>query len=357
LDKYVTAKRTISADEIKKLGNKVSIELEQEKPRLPASLVAKPGAPLDADLQFPTHVLATRLGDAEPLELVLLKPGNYKFGAPADKKRPNELAERKVRIDQPYYIAIHETTNAQYLKFFEDAGESKAGGRWQAASRKWALTRKVDPIKNHLPVTNISPEQAQAFCTWAGGQLPSEIEWECAVRGAEDKGFPFPWGSSEISTDRCKIFQGERLERGEGGPVDVDKLPAGASPLGLLHALGNASEWCLDTERRGNFIVRGCSIANANTNDVRVTWRARGDAKGEESAGFRMVVPLTEVTTPPPQKTALSTPQTAAPQVAIVVSAAALTPSTKALSQRPAATASSPSLETLLNMFTSPTKE
>jgi serine/threonine protein kinase/formylglycine-generating enzyme required for sulfatase activity len=304
LDKYSTIARTISPDELKTLNNKVSIELEKEKAKLPDSIAAKPGAAVDPATQLPTRILASRLGDAEPLELVLVKPGSYAFGAPEDKKRPSELIKRSVRIDQPYYIAIHETTNAQYQKFFEAAGEAKAGSRWQAASRKWAGPQNVDHIKNHLPVTNVSVEQAQAFCTWVGGELPTEIEWECAVRGADDKGFPLPWGSGEPNRDRCRIFYGERLERGEGGPVPVEQLSAGASPLGLTHAIGNAAEWCHDSDTRGNFILRGCSIATANINDVRVTWRAKGDVNGEESSGFRVVIPIAAVTTPAPMTAA-----------------------------------------------------
>ena len=307
LDKHVPVTRSISADELKTLGNKVTIELEREKPRLPESIVAKPGSPVDADLQLPTHVLATRFGDAEPLELVLVKPGSYSFGAPEDKKRPNELSKRSVRIDQPYYIALHETTNAQYEKFFEKAGESKAGTRWQSASRKWATPQKADPIKNNLPVTNVSPEQAQQFCNWIGAQLPTEIEWECAVRGTNDKGFPYPWGAGEPSRDRCRIFNGERLERGEGGPVPVDRLKDGANELGLTHAIGNVAEWCKDSDQRDGFVLRGCSIATANINDVRVTWRARGDAKGEESSGFRVIVPLTDISSEPAAKPVTAT--------------------------------------------------
>lgn len=303
LDKYVTVSRTISADELKTLANKVTIELEKEKPKLPESIVAKPGSSIDPATQWPTHILAARLGDSEPLELVLVTPGTYKFGAPDDNKRPNELAQRSVRIEQPYYIALHETTNAQYQKFAEAAGESKAGSRWQNASKKWAAVPKLDPIKNHLPVTNVSVDQAQEFCKWIGGQLPTEIEWECAIRGTDDKGFPHPWGNDAPTKDRCRIFNGEHLELGEGGPVPVEQLTAGASPLGLTHAVGNAAEWCRDSDNRDNFILRGCSIATANINDVRVTWRAKGDQKGEESSGFRVVIPV-NITVAQPATTA-----------------------------------------------------
>ncbi len=76
------------------------------------------------------------------------------------------------------------------------------------------------------------------------------------------------------------------------GPVPVNKLTAGASPLGLLNVIGNAAEWCEDSEQPANFILRGCSFATANIDDVRVTWRRRGDIKGEEDTGIRVVIPI-----------------------------------------------------------------
>ena len=356
LDKYVAVSRTISGEELKKLNNQVVIELEREKPRLPDSLIAKPGAPVDPEVQLPTRVLAARFGDSEPLELVLVKPGTYKFGVPEDTRRRSELAQRSVRIEQPYYIAIHETTNAQYQKFFETAGESKAGKRWQAASQKWAKPMKVDPLKNHLPVANVSVDEAQSFCSWIGAQLPTEIEWECAVRGTDDKGFPLPWGDAQPGRDRCRIFNGEHLERGEGGPVPVEELAAGASPLGLMHAIGNVAEWCQDSEQRTGFILRGCSLATANINDVRVTWRARGDANGEESTGFRVVVPVTDALAGVATKAAAATPVMPSKAALKTKSTAAVDSSTNITAKGQSFFASLP-WDQIVNALTSPSTD
>ena len=108
-DKFEPVSRTISADEIKTLGNKIAFNLkalpqpepptqpeppkpEPPKPEppkspkfsLPAALVARPGAPEDPDTQLPTRALSKRLINTEPLEFALVKPGSYKFGAPSD---------------------------------------------------------------------------------------------------------------------------------------------------------------------------------------------------------------------------------------------------------------------------------
>jgi hypothetical protein len=71
-----------------------------------------------------------------------------------------------------------------------------------------------------------------------------------------------------------------------------------------MHAVGNATEWCQDSEQPGKFILRGCGFTTANINDVRVTWRARGDARGDEETGFRVIIPVGEQSTSTPAATA-----------------------------------------------------
>jgi formylglycine-generating enzyme required for sulfatase activity len=243
---------------------------------------------------------------------VLVKPGTYSFGNPTGDRRPGEMPKRTVRIEKPFYIAVHETTNAQYQRFVESAGQSQSGTRWQRAAAKWAAALKLDPVKNNLPVTNVSTDEAQAFCKWIGGRLPTEVEWESAVRGPDDRGFPQPWGTAEPTRERCRIFDANPEH--ELGPVPVDTLAAGASPLGLMHAVGNATEWCHDSEEAGKFVLRGCGFTTANINDVRVTWRGRGDARGDEETGFRVVVPIAEQSGSTPV-TAAQAPSTATAKI------------------------------------------
>ena len=116
-----------------------------------------------------------------------------------------------------------------------------------------------------LPVTGVSFHEAQAFCRFARGRLPSEDQWEKAARGAD--GREFPWGN-EASCDRANWgnFEGEGPCRGKnpGRPAPVASYPTGQSPYGVHDLAGNVWEWVAaryedEPERR---VVRGGSCCS-----------------------------------------------------------------------------------------------
>ena len=89
-----------------------------------------------------------------------------------------------------------------------------------------------------LPVTDVTWDQADAYCKWAGGRLPTEAEWEKTARGEESK--IQPWGDE---TPTCDL-----LNFGECGGFlsNVLDYPDGMSDYKALDMAGNAYEWVND---------------------------------------------------------------------------------------------------------------
>lgn len=91
---------------------------------------------------------------------------------------------------------------------------------------------------NH-PIVGVNWDQAQAYCTWIQGSLPTEAQWEKAARGTD--GRVYPWGSSDPA---CGVLNYAYCYK---STTSVESFAAtGASPYGLLDMAGNTFEWVAD---------------------------------------------------------------------------------------------------------------
>jgi formylglycine-generating enzyme required for sulfatase activity len=88
----------------------------------------------------------------------------------------------------------------------------------------------------------------QEFCEYAGGDLPTEAQWELAVRGthdgAADTYWIYPWGNSPEPSCTLAVMNDGGAGCGLAGTDAVGTKPS--TGLGLFNMACNVSEWTRD---------------------------------------------------------------------------------------------------------------
>lgn len=150
-----------------------------------------------------------------------------------------------------FHIDRHEVTVADFARFVSEGGYRDTR-HWSTAGREWlashpegagADARAAGRAGDH-PVVAVTLFEAEAYCAWAGGRLPTEAEWERAACGTD--GRRFPWGDSEEVA--AAWYAGGKfgsLQRVATVPAH-DQAAGLHSPTGTLHMAGNVWEWTAD---------------------------------------------------------------------------------------------------------------
>jgi formylglycine-generating enzyme required for sulfatase activity len=124
-----------------------------------------------------------------------------------------------------------EVTAGAYDRFVGDTQHRKPG-KTQTRTDQGA----------ELPVTEVSRADADAYCKWAGGRLPTEAEWEYAARGGKQD-LIYPWGN-EITGKVANYAKTERKKPFfETEPVGRIDNPNG---FNLFDMAGDVREWTAD---------------------------------------------------------------------------------------------------------------
>ena len=247
-------------------------------------------------------------------EMITVPAGSFVMGSNYEEGAggPEESPQHRVTLPT-YQIGKYEVTRGQYHRFIEAGGYddpnywSAEGWKWKEsdyivyagmhgkfrqvarpnkeqkrrepehwkAEQEWIGHGHGHPVftqTDQHPVVGVTYYEAEAYCKWAGGRLPTEAEWEKAASWDEKKQHAntWPWGDT-WEPEYCNNPE-DHNPAGGGYKVNqsapVGSYPKGASPYGCMDMVGNAYEWVADIaksypgnpepfEHKGYHFVRG----------------------------------------------------------------------------------------------------
>jgi formylglycine-generating enzyme required for sulfatase activity len=169
-------------------------------------------------------------------ETILIPAGSFWMGSESTDTLADddEMPWHEVTLDG-FYLYTHEVTNEMYAECVAAGGCLPIN-----VMESGPTTHYADPAYADYPVVGVDWNMADDYCTWAGGRLPTEAEWERAARGTES--LLYPWGAEDPACDRVNML-------GCAVPpdtVEVGSYLYGNSPEGVWDLSGNVWEWVHD---------------------------------------------------------------------------------------------------------------
>ena len=184
-----------------------------------------------------------------------LKQSTVNFPGMHKTLRDRFIIPSREEIVAGFSIDQFEVTNEQFRVFVAET-------RYRPDDRRdylkhWTTRTRYPEWAESFPVVWVSNKDAAAYCSWRGGRLPTEEEWERAARGND--GRFYPWGNSSPNRDDTGVFNSDQSE-------PVGNRAGDVSPYEIYDMGGNVSEWTasvISFQGQPKMIVRGGSFREA----------------------------------------------------------------------------------------------
>ena len=269
-------------------------------------------------VQATASAAACALGPAQLGRFIDIPGGGFVIGA--NPQYPEEGPPQRVFVS-PFRLLAHEVTNSQFADFVAATGyvteAERNGGSAQFRDSAtpedflswWNIDRgatwrtpegagsTLDDLPLH-PVIHVTLNDARAYAAWAGGRIPTEVEWEYAASlGLFDPMDPLSGMRAPDGAPRANIWNGvfPVFDLGSDGFAGI--APVGCYAPGLTGAydmIGNVWEWT-DTPYAPavpRFTIKGGSYLCSDSYCQRYRAAARQSLERDFSTahiGFRIV--------------------------------------------------------------------
>lgn len=199
------------------------------------------------------------------ISTVTIPSGTFVMGSPADEvSREVDEVSHSVTLSA-FQMSKFEITNQQFADFLNGNGVGNDGilssGNYPtqvlissgSGSWNWGLIYKenkwvpVDGYENH-PVIRVTWYGAKEFARYAGGDLPTEAQWEYACRAGTNTPFNTGLCLSDKDANYWWSVPYNNCTNAVTTPPNTSQ-PIGSYPAniwGLYDMHGNAAEWCND---------------------------------------------------------------------------------------------------------------
>ena len=198
--------------------------------------------------------------------MVFFKGGYMEIGCEGENCKDNEVPMHDAAIE-PFYLDEHPVTVSDFEVFVKKTGfktdADKFGdagifdlkkGEWllrKGANWKYPQGKKEPKAIGDHPVTQVSWNDACAYCEAMGKRLPTENEWEFAAKIESKIDDRFSWGNQlmEGSKFKANVWQGNFPEKNTVADGFLYTSPVGyfgKTKHGLTDMGGNVWNWCSD---------------------------------------------------------------------------------------------------------------